>query len=164
MGCLPRAWTKSWSNCRLINYILMKCCTFVSHHATFWHCYKGEEGARTATIKQCLNNYDSHSHGLCQSPLSLAGPSSQLPLVRVLQAKKKNKHKKRYTWGTALSGMKILADFDELISEQTGNTRLMCLIIITVAYLQRRILVETIGWTESLSYTCLCLMLQHSTV
>lgn len=40
--------------------------------------------------------------------------------------------------------MKILADFDELISEQTGNTRLMCLIVITVAYLRRRILVVTI--------------------
>lgn len=33
--------------------------------------------------------------------------------------------------------MKILADFDKLISEQTGNTGLRCLIIINVAYLQR---------------------------
>lgn len=62
-----------------------------------------------------------------------------LPVVsgKILQANKKNKQNKWYTRGTALSGMKILADFDKLISEQRGNTGLRCLIIINVAYLQR---------------------------
>jgi len=39
-----------------------------------------------------------------------------------------------------ISGMKTLADFDKLISEQTGNRRLMCVIISDVAYLPRRFL------------------------
>lgn len=62
-----------------------------------------------------------------------------LPVVsgKILQANKKNKQNKWYTRSTALSGMKILADFDKLISEQRGNTGLRCLIIINVAYLQR---------------------------
>lgn len=70
----------------------MKCCKFVSHHATFWHCYKGEEGARTAKIKQCLNNYDSHSHGLCQPPSQLGRLFPSVASGKILQAKK-NKNK-----------------------------------------------------------------------
>lgn len=112
----------------------MKRCKFVSHLAAFWHSYKGEEAASTSKFKQCLNNYDSLSHGQCQCPLSLAGSFST---ERSCKPRRSINTKKWYTRGTSLSGMKVLADFDKLIGEQTGNTGLRCLIIINVAYLQR---------------------------
>lgn len=43
-------------------------------------------------------------------------------------------------------GLQILADFDKLISEHTGNTRLICVIIVNMAYLPRRNFV-TRGYT-----------------
>lgn len=108
----------------------MKRCKFVSHLATFWHSYKGGEAARTSKFKQRLNSY-----GLCQCPLSLEGPSSMEKTWKPRRSI--NTHKQKcYTRGSSLSGMKILANFDELIGEQTGNTGLGRLIIINVAHLQ----------------------------
>lgn len=78
------------------------------------------------------------------TPMDSANPLSTweaLPLgcLRYDPAsQEEEKTQKWYTRGTALSGMKILADFDKLISEQTGNTRLMCVIIINMAYHPKR--------------------------
>ena len=115
----------------------MKCCKFVFHHATFWLGYTGGGGrvggsARRAKIKQPLNIYASRSYGWCHM-LPIPSPVGSLSLWvasgKILRAKINNKHRKWCTPGTAVSGMeKILDDFDKLIIEQTGNTRLMCVI------------------------------------
>lgn len=76
----------------------------------------------------------------CQSPLNLAVSSSVLPPVRSCKPRRSiNKKKKSHTGGTALSGMKILADFDKLISKKTDKARLMLVITNNMAYLSGRI-------------------------
>lgn len=117
----------------------MKPCKFVSHLATFWHRYKGEEGASAAKIKLCLNNYDSPSHVQCQCLLSLAASScgsSRERSRRPIRIKNKQNNAIQDAPLYLDPEKKILADFDKLISEQTRNTRLRCLIIVNVAYLQ----------------------------
>lgn len=82
---------------------------------------------------------------------------------KILRANEKNKQNKWCTRGAALSGTKILADFDGVISERAGYTGLRCLIITNVAYLQRTLLVTI--WNESVSYTHLwCHNISYSCV
>lgn len=122
----------------------MKCCKFVSHHATFWHCCKRGR-CQKSSVSTTMTLICMDSVTCCQSPLNLAVSSFVLPPVRSCKPRRSVNRKKCYTWGKALSGMKILADFDKLISKKTDKTRLMFVITNSMADLSRSFFVRTIG-------------------
>lgn len=118
----------------------MNCCKSASYQSTFWHYHKEEEGSNLR-MKQChvwLEPLRVLLH--VARTLSNWQPVLLGCLLKEPASQEEKKNKKRKTWGTAgwRVGVNILADFDKLIIEQTGNTRLICVIIVNMAYLPRR--------------------------